>query len=180
MSRAHFCFYMWADLIPRPGCTSESCGICQKYNFLYPRPTVLWKLSHVTCPRQASQCLCCRARLEKHRCRALVLKRWCWMLVSDSPGNHFQNTCPLPQVILIHPPTLLETSFLRDPRSQVFCSTTTWLPGSLSFNPGILSLGPAIFIKKLFYLAEFAHCLTIELMKCFPIFHMNHLILLTF
>lgn len=58
-------------------------------------------------------------------------------------------------------PTLLETCYLRDPRSQVFCSTTTWLPGSLSFNPGILSLGPAIFIKKLFYLAEFAHCLTI-------------------
>lgn len=104
MSRAQFCFYMWANLIPRPGCTSKSCGICQKYSFLYPRPTVLWKLSHVACPRQTSQCLCCRARLEKHRCRAPVLKRWCWMLVSDSPGDRFQNTCPLPQVILIHPP----------------------------------------------------------------------------
>lgn len=71
--------------------------------------TVLWKLSHVACPRQTSPCLCCRARLAKPRCRAPVLKRQCWMLVSDSPGDRFQNTCPLSQVILIHPPHLLET-----------------------------------------------------------------------
>ena len=55
----------------------------------------------------------------------------------------------------------------------------SWLPGYLSITPGILSLGPAIFIKKnFFYLAEFACCLTVWLMKCFPIFYINHLILL--
>lgn len=28
MSQAQFCVYMWAHLIPRAGCTSESWGIC--------------------------------------------------------------------------------------------------------------------------------------------------------
>ena len=107
------------------------------------------------------------------------------MLVSDSLGDHFQNICPAPRWFSLGGPPLgvlpspspphrrrrlfekrlfcfvfytpLPTP--RDLAGKISSSSPSWPPGSLPFNPGILSLGPAIFLYKDFHLAEFACCL---------------------